>query len=294
MRHLILCCDGTWQTTGSRSNVARLADAVAPTTEDGTPQVVEYIAGVGTALGTRILGGITGWGLSRNVIAAYTWLAREYRPGDAVWLFGFSRGAYTARSLAGMIGSCGLLDGNETPGRRLRQEVARVYECYRAGSTPDPRSTDRLRFHYRPDVDGTPIRFVGVWDTVGALGIPTHLGPGLIDPFRRRYEFHDVRLDPRIPHARHAVAIDEMRGPFSPTLWRGGDIAAAFCFAVLIAAVAHPATGIGEALGVAPLRWIGERSYGIYLWHLPIILLLRPGVDGLAVGASVIRQEVFV
>ncbi len=66
---------------------------------------------------------------------------------------------------------------------------------------------------------------------------------------------------------------------FSPTLWRGGDLAAAFCFAVLVAAVAHPATGIGQALGVAPLRWVGERSYGIYLWHYPVILLMRPGVD---------------
>ncbi len=66
---------------------------------------------------------------------------------------------------------------------------------------------------------------------------------------------------------------------FSPTIWRGGDLAAAFCFAVLIAAVAHPRTGLGRALGVAPLRWVGERSYGMYLWHYPVILLTRPGVD---------------
>ena len=61
---------------------------------------------------------------------------------------------------------------------------------------------------------------------------------------------------------------------FNPTLYRGGDLAAAFCFVVLVAAVAHPRTGIGEALGVAPLRWVGERSYGIYLWHWPIIVLV--------------------
>src|SRR5215471_18840629 len=80
---------------------------------------------------------------------------------------------------------------------------------------------------------------------------------------------------------------------FSPTLYRGGDLAAAFCFVVLIAAVAHPATGIGRALGVAPLRWIGERSYGIYLWHLPIIVLLaganaRPGPGTLAAEIALV------
>jgi len=77
---------------------------------------------------------------------------------------------------------------------------------------------------------------------------------------------------------------------FNPTLYRGGDLAAAFCFAVLVAAVAHPKTGIGEALGVAPLRWVGERSYGIYLWHWPIVVLVagvntRPSV-GVVVGEA--------
>jgi peptidoglycan/LPS O-acetylase OafA/YrhL len=80
---------------------------------------------------------------------------------------------------------------------------------------------------------------------------------------------------------------------FNPTLWRGGDLAAAFCFAVLVAAVAHPKTGIGEALGVAPLRWIGERSYGIYLWHWPIIVLVagvnaRPGLGLVAAEAALV------
>jgi peptidoglycan/LPS O-acetylase OafA/YrhL len=108
---------------------------------------------------------------------------------------------------------------------------------------------------------------------------------------------------PAIERMRRAVPLLELLGvaalvttvllfrqmqDFSPTLWRGGDLAAAFCFAVLIAAVAHPATGLGEALGVAPLRWLGERSYGIYLWHLPIILLLRPGVDISWTGPGVV------
>jgi peptidoglycan/LPS O-acetylase OafA/YrhL len=78
---------------------------------------------------------------------------------------------------------------------------------------------------------------------------------------------------------------------FNPTLYRGGDVAAAFCFAVLIAAVAHPATGLGRALGVAPLRWLGERSYGIYLWHWLVIALMRPGVDISWTGPGVVVAQ---
>ena len=78
---------------------------------------------------------------------------------------------------------------------------------------------------------------------------------------------------------------------YDPALWQGGDLAAAFCFMVLIAAVAHPGTGLGEALGVQPLRWIGERSYGIYLWHWPVVELMRPGVDISWTGPGVVVAQ---
>lgn len=78
---------------------------------------------------------------------------------------------------------------------------------------------------------------------------------------------------------------------YDPTLWQGGDLAASFCFMVLIAAVAHPKTGLGEALGVQPLRWLGERSYGIYLWHWPVIELMRPGVDISWTGPGVVVAQ---
>jgi peptidoglycan/LPS O-acetylase OafA/YrhL len=87
------------------------------------------------------------------------------------------------------------------------------------------------------------------------------------------------------------VLLFRQMSDFNPTLYRGGDLAAAFCFAVLIAAVAHPLTGIGQALGVAPLRWIGERSYGIYLWHWPVVALMRPGVDISWTGPGVIVAQ---
>src|SRR5690242_11008480 len=78
---------------------------------------------------------------------------------------------------------------------------------------------------------------------------------------------------------------------YDPSLWQGGDLAASFCFVVLIAAVAHPGTGLGEALGVQPLRWLGERSYGIYLWHWPVIELMRPGVDISWTGPGVVVAQ---
>ncbi len=78
---------------------------------------------------------------------------------------------------------------------------------------------------------------------------------------------------------------------YDPTLWQGGDLAASFCFVVLIAAVAHPRTGLGRALGVQPLRWLGERSYGIYLWHWPVIELMRPGVDISWTGPGVVVAQ---
>jgi peptidoglycan/LPS O-acetylase OafA/YrhL len=114
---------------------------------------------------------------------------------------------------------------------------------------------------------------------------------------------------PWIERMRRAVPLIELLGvaaligtvllflkmqDFNPTLYRGGDLAAAFCFVVLIGAVAHPRTGLGPALGIAPLRWVGERSYGIYLWHLPIILLLRPGVDVPWTGPGVVVLQAVI
>ena len=112
MRHLVVCCDGTWQTAVSDSNVVRLRDALADETRQGVPQLRRYVAGVGTAgtVAARLVGAATGFGLSANVRTAYRLLAETYQPGDLVALFGFSRGAYTARSLAGMVAYCGLLD----------------------------------------------------------------------------------------------------------------------------------------------------------------------------------------
>jgi uncharacterized protein (DUF2235 family) len=223
VRHLVVCCDGTWQTPRNKTNVHRLARAVAPSDGRGAVQECRYFEGVGAvgSLTARATGGVAGAGLSRNVRDAYEWLATTYRAGDKISLFGFSRGAFTVRSLAGMVGACGLLDLSGTGDKEARALVERVYEKkYRARERALPNWREGLRFRFDPvDAVDMPVWFIGVWDTVGSLGIPDHLGLVNLVDSPRRYEFHDVTLNPRIAHGRHAIALDEFRAPFTPTLW---------------------------------------------------------------------------
>jgi uncharacterized protein (DUF2235 family) len=223
MRHLVACCDGTWQTPRNRTNVHRLAEALTRDDGQGTVQECRYFEGVGAvgSLTARATGGVAGAGLSRNVRDAYRWVATTYRAGDKISLFGFSRGAFTVRSLAGMISACGLLDLSGMGEKEARALVERVYEKkYRARDTASPDWRDGLRFRFDPaDAEDIPVCFIGVWDTVGSLGIPDHLALVNLVDSPRRYEFHDVTLNPRIAHGRHAIALDEFRAPFTPTLW---------------------------------------------------------------------------
>ena len=223
MRQLVVCCDGTWQKPRDRTNVHRLAVALAPVDVNGREQRCQYFPGVGATgfLVTRVTGGVAGEGLSEKVVEAYCWVATTFRKGDRISLFGFSRGAYTARSLAGMISACGLLDLSGLSGGAARGLVERVYEeKYRAGNQAQPSWRRGLQFAFDPEQKADiPVRFIGVWDTVGSLGVPDHLGLVNLADSPLRYQFHDVTLNPCIPHARHAVALDEFRGPFAPTLW---------------------------------------------------------------------------
>jgi uncharacterized protein (DUF2235 family) len=221
MTHLIVCCDGTWNTPEDESvtNVRRLYNALAQRGEDGGPQLAYYQPGVGT-LRNRLLGGAAGLGLSHNVMDAYLWLTMRYEPGDRISLFGFSRGAYTARSLAAMISACGLIDTAGLDEVTLWPRVADLYNRGYRQKKRDPRWRDGLAFRWDPDDrDRIPVHFIGVWDTVGALGIPDYMGwVNLLDPLHQ-YNFHDLRLNPHIAHARHAVAMDERRSPYTPALW---------------------------------------------------------------------------
>ncbi|MFC0864373.1 DUF2235 domain-containing protein [Sphaerimonospora cavernae] len=224
MTHLIVCCDGTWSSPEIQSvtNVCRLYNALTETGGDDVRQLAYYQPGVGT-LRNRLLGGAVGLGLSDNVMDAYLWLTTRYAPGDDISLFGFSRGAYTVRSLAGMISACGLVDfgpgDEETLWPRVKDLYDRGYR--RRGRETRSREWRRdLNFRWDPDdAERIPVHFIGVWETVGALGIPDYLGwLNLLDPLHR-YDFHDLRLNPHIRHGRHAVALDERRRPYTPALW---------------------------------------------------------------------------
>ncbi len=223
MKRIVICCDGTWnrpdqddQGTPCPTNVAITASAVTATASDGTPQQVYYQTGVGTRPGERYPG-VFGAGLSRNILNAYRYLAAHYEPGDDVFLFGFSRGAYTVRRLAGLVRTCGILH------REHIAELPYAYRFYRGGggaSHPREREATLFRktFSHEGQGDTTRIKFLGVWDTVGSLGIPIDW-LGHINRRILRLEFHDVELSRCVENAFHALAIDERRAPFAPAIW---------------------------------------------------------------------------
>jgi T6SS, Phospholipase effector Tle1-like, catalytic domain len=230
-KNLVVCCDGTWNTPEhmdhglpSPTNVVKLYNALI---KDGR-QEVYYHPGVGTGRNwwDKIAGGGTGEGLDQNIKSAYRWLGTHYAPGDRIFLFGFSRGAYTVRSLGGLITKQGLLDLSlDIDPTEVWKRVDEVFAAYRM--RVDFANSDSYPFHNtpagRPTKDTTPIFFIGVWDTVGALGLPEDLALlGLFDN-PNNYRFHDTALSPMVANARHAVALDERRASFAPTLWSKSD-----------------------------------------------------------------------
>lgn len=233
MTNLVVCCDGTWNTADQEqggiptpTNVARLHACVAEQSPAGVVQKKYYHPGVGSDPGliNKLLGGGIGLGLDRNIQSAYGWLCRTYQPGDAIHLFGFSRGAYTVRSLGGLTTRCGLLDLTGIPDDEGWKRVETVFtNGYRQrNETREDWLKRGWKFHQsKPGSQDVSLHFIGVWDTVGALGIPEHLGVLKLLESPNKYKFHDTTLSDRVLHARHALATDEMRGSFQATLWTG-------------------------------------------------------------------------
>jgi uncharacterized protein (DUF2235 family) len=221
MKRLVACTDGTWDKPGDMengksvdSNVCLIYQAVAREATDGTQQVKVYDTGVGSSYGWRdkILGGTMGRGLDQKIMDMYAFLMLNYQPGDELYFFGFSRGAYTARSLAGFIRNCGILKPQYL---QLLQKAFDLYRERNAFTAPDSDLMISFRRNYSIE-DVTPIHFVGVWDTVGSLGLPfTFLRMYNME----KYKFHDETLSSSVRNAFQALSIDDRRKLFQPTLW---------------------------------------------------------------------------
>ncbi len=220
MKRIVICADGTWnlrdqtdEKTGKRrpTNVTKIARAVLPRTTAGVDQVVCYHDGLGTSGPMdKVTGGAFGDGIEDNIRNLYRFIAYNYLPGDELFFFGFSRGAFTVRTLAGFMHRIGLVEKDDD------YFVPDLYACYQSLCADDSEQWKHAHRHIRNKRPCPKIRFIGVWDTVGALGAPGAMGQILN---KKKYDYHDVKLNPTIENAYHALAIDELRKPFTPTLW---------------------------------------------------------------------------
>lgn len=212
MKRIAIFADGTWNSPerGGVTNVLRMTRAVKPVAGN-TKQVAFYDWGVGTDR-KKLTGGVSGVGIDKNIMDCYRFIVHNYDPGDQLFFFGFSRGAYTVRSLAGFIRNCGLLQ------RPHANQIANAFRLYRKrtpASHPNAPESQSFRKKYAV-ANITPIEFVGVWDTVGSLGIPVPFWGTLGD---QKFLFHDTAPSRIVQHARHAVSLDESREDFAPVLW---------------------------------------------------------------------------
>lgn len=252
-KNIALFIDGTWdQPNGAMdTNVRKLFEASHFDPFGASPQLTYYLPGVGTDIAQSepgapvgsyggyidfkqslerempssllplrpFLGGIFGRGTAARIKEAYTYLSWEYdqHRGDKVFLFGFSRGAFAARSLAGFISKVGIL---------LRRKLEHVEEAYRLYEADVDGTQSHLADYLAPltgkpllqsgeDEDALRIHFIGVWDTVGALGLPWRR----MKFTARHTEYHQTEVPPNVMNARHALALHELRKPFYPMLW---------------------------------------------------------------------------
>ena len=203
-KRIAFCADGTWDSSAKNTNVYKLFKSLTITAD----QMPFYDDGVGSNGDPiwKLAGGAFGTGLWQKIKEGYTKIAHVYEAGDALFIFGFSRGAFTARSLAGMIAVCGL------PTKNFTDDL--VETAFHAYHFKDDRQSSLAKLKDN-DMFDAKITMVGVWDTVGSLGIPSVFGA--VDPVL--YGFLDTGLHPDVLNAYHALAIDEKRAQFPPTLW---------------------------------------------------------------------------
>lgn len=309
---LVLCFDGTWNTWHSNTNVARFFSLVSDRAMQCPHQRKFYDEGVGTRWRDRIKGGLFGLGIDENIRQGYAWLAAEYPPdaapaeipppkegvkpqdldpekthvdGAALYFLGFSRGAFTARSLVGLVYYLGIpkeLPADEVASKRPLSEHPWVLEAWKLYAerphVKDREKADAAEKKKFADHDATvaqfrwrchyPVRvhFVGVWDTVGALGIPRIFNVDLpFYPLRpsTKYGFHNANFCPNVRFGYHAVAIDEHRAPYQATLWTAWDRIQNKEVEQRWFVGAHANVGGGyphDLLPAPPLKWLADRA----------------------------------
>ena len=268
MKRIAICADGTWNEpeqvdskTGRRkpTNVLKVARTILPRDADGTDQVVLYHEGVGTEGGVdKFTGGAFGHGMSANVRTLYRFIVYNWMPGDELYFFGFSRGAFTVRTLAGFMKAVGLLEKDDefyTP---------ELYDLYESSTSRDSEAWRHAFRNIRNHRPCPPIKFIGVWDTVGALGAPGFLGQVFN---RKKYKYHDIELHDEILNAYHALAVDERRKAFRPSLWTRPENWTGALEQAWFPGVHTNVGGGYDPDGVAnePLHWIVEKAEALGL-----------------------------
>jgi uncharacterized protein (DUF2235 family) len=254
---LAVFADGTWnraEDESRRTNVAKLHALAINDRARG--QLTFYDEGVGVNMWEKIRGGLFGVGISQNIKDGYEFLVREWGGGGEaaheVFLFGFSRGAYTVRSLAGLLGRIGLV---KDPRR-----IDEAYDLYREAKS-DKAKPAIAKFQQEHVAVKPRIRMIGVWDTVGALGIPLNL-LNRLNPFP--HKFHDTSLGQRVEAAYHAVAVDERRVAYVPSLWDPLPPGSTQILEQVFFPGAHSDVGGGYSddrkLGDITLEWMARRA----------------------------------
>lgn len=274
-KNIVVFSDGTGQEggKGKNSNVYKLFNMVENRSEK---QVIFYDRGLGAGW-RKLSGQVAGLGISRNIKECYRFIFDEYNAGDQIFLFGFSRGATTVRSLSSFIHLFGILP-------KSRPElIDQAYRIYRI-SNHEKRNRRAAEFIARHHTMWSKIRFLGAWDTVAALGIPIRFLNAIINavPYFR-HDFQDLSLSESVEHARHALAIDEERKIFSPVIWEPHLYEHQTLDQVWFAGV-HTDIGGGypeQTLSDIPLIWMRDEAirFGlrIYAGHK---IVLQPDPDG--------------
>lgn len=328
-KNIIFCADGTWNNAGTEaenkvealSNVYKLFDYLDGATSSpvilnektgqileyektlsdasNTKQIAKYINGVGNSTFkiNRAMGGALGFGLIERIARGYTFISRNYQPGDAIFIIGFSRGAYTARALAGLIAAKGVLATKYQQGDTESYDMAqRAWYSYRSGIQYE-KYTHKLQNLFTAFtsiqnyllsaslsesdfIKHVPIKLVGVWDTVGSLGIPDFEFSDKRAEVKDAFSFADLDLSPKVQYGLHAIALDEARMLFTPTLWNPRNGVEQVVFPG-----AHSDVGGGYAehgLSDGALQWMiaGLQQHGAYF--KPHIQEIKPDAEATA------------